>query len=227
MIPDKTQQWPARRSFFAKVVAHIVAKRLYVVAASAILLIYSVNVGADNVKPPRNNQHLEQGMLLVATTNLHHSSFRKTVIFLTHYGMGGASGLAINRSSSILLNKAFPKIKEFSDAEQELFLGGPVHPNAVFVLTQTKQPQTGMQKIAKNIYFSSGIDAMQQKYTATANSSTAMAFAGYTGWSPGQLKSEIDRGDWLVIKADPNIIFSNNYKSLWESLHRSWSGDWI
>lgn len=191
-------------------------------------LMFSSQIGFANpiVLSVENNQ-LEKGIFLVATDNLQYSSFRETVILLTHYSVNGATGLTVNRSSHIQLNDAFPKIKKSDGSGNELFLGGPVHPKLFFVLIQTAQPQEGMYLIAKDVYFASGISAIRHGLSTAADGENARAFVGYSGWGPGQLRSEIDRGDWLVIKVDPGIIFSDNHASLWEKLRRSWSGKWI
>ena len=38
---------------------------------------------------------------------------------------------------------------------------------------------------------------------------------GYSGWGPGQLEGEVWRGDWLVIDADPEIVFGPNPAAKW------------
>ena len=168
-----------------------------------------------------------KGALLVATTNLDQSSFRQTVILLTHYSERGATGIAINRSAKISLKEAFPNHKEFNDVTENLFLGGPVRTDAVFVLMQTQRPHAGMRKIANNIYFTVGIDAISHGLDNMDTDEYARAYMGYTGWAPGQLSAEIARGDWLVVKSDPSIIFQNDHEKMWQKLYQSWSGHWI
>ena len=50
------------------------------------------------------------GKFLVATTDLLHSAFDKTVILLLDYSPQGAFGLVINKPSHIPLNQVFTKI---------------------------------------------------------------------------------------------------------------------
>jgi putative transcriptional regulator len=46
-------------------------------------------------------------------------------------------------------------------------------------------------------------------------------FAGYAGWAPSQLDFERTRGDWHVLKADAEAVFSQNPSELWpELIHR-------
>ncbi|HKX37242.1 MAG TPA: YqgE/AlgH family protein, partial [Burkholderiales bacterium] len=46
----------------------------------------------------------------------------------------------------------------------------------------------------------------------------ARYFVGYVGWRPGELKSEIDRGLWSVVGADPEVAFRKDTEGLWEEL---------
>ncbi|KPJ94444.1 MAG: hypothetical protein AMJ55_06395, partial [Gammaproteobacteria bacterium SG8_15] len=107
----------------------------------------------------------------------------------------GASGIAINRPANIPLNEAFPTIKELKDVNQSLYLGGPVKTNGIFVLMKTKRPHAGMKQIIDNIYFTVGLDAVIHSLPKAIEGEVTRAYAGYAGWSPGQLQAEIKRGD--------------------------------
>ena len=99
--------------------------------------------------------------------------------------------------------------------------------DAVFVLMQTPRPHAGMKKIIKDIYFTAGISAISHGAPKSGNGENVRAYMGYSGWAPGQLADEIDRGDWLVVKADPSIIFKMPHKEIWNKLHKAGFGRWI
>ena len=40
-------------------------------------------------------------------------------------------------------------------------------------------------------------------------------FIGYSGWGPGQLQSEIVRGDWILEPAQPRAIFEVKPEHPW------------
>ena len=49
-------------------------------------------------------------------------------------------------------------------------------------------------------------------------------FAGYSGWAPGQLRGELDRGDWLIVDADADTVFLKDTSRLWRDMVRRASG---
>ena len=43
-------------------------------------------------------------------------------------------------------------------------------------------------------------------------------FAGYAGWSEGQLDAELDQGDWIVQSALPEDVFCEEPEELWSEV---------
>ena len=165
---------------------------------------------------------VEPGVFLIATKKLYGTSFQKTVILLTQHNDRQIMGIAINRPTDVPMNQAFPKINQLKHNTDLLYLGGPVQPRSLFVLSRTKEPKEGMHHVINDVYFSSAKNAYSppiQKITR--------AYTGYSGWSRRQLQNEIKRGDWLVVNTDPAIIFEKNTSTLWDRLIKKWSGNWI
>ena len=173
------------------------------------------------------DHQLERGVFLVATDNLKNSSFRETVVLITHSSARGATGIAINRPSQIALHDAFPDIKQFKKREDELYLGGPVLANRVFVLMMTERPHAGMFPVSKNLFFTTGLNAIAHGIENLKPGEHTRAYAGYAGWAPGQLEAEIERGDWRIVAHEPSIIFESDTKSVWSRLYERLSGRWI
>ena len=84
-----------------------------------------------------------------------------------------------------------------------------------------------MKRVTGDIYFSGDFSDIIEDSSIAEEGEAIKVYAGYAGWAPGQLQNEIDRGDWLVIDTDPEIIFNNQFDGLWEKLYKAWSGDWI
>ena len=45
-------------------------------------------------------------------------------------------------------------------------------------------------------------------------------FLGYSGWSAGQLESELARKAWLVCQAKTELVFSNPDEAAWREILR-------
>ncbi|HHI92878.1 MAG TPA: YqgE/AlgH family protein [Gammaproteobacteria bacterium] len=181
---------------------------------------------ADVTTPHPSASQKSEGVFLVATEQLHGSSFQQTVILLTHYSKRGATGLTVNRPAGIALQQAFPNVHQLRQRTDPLYLGGPVSTNAIFVLLRTQQPGKTMHHIADDIYFSTGKNVFTHPFKSTPYTVTR-TYAGYAGWAAGQLQNEINRGDWIMVRTNPKIIFEENSGSLWQRLSKRWTGKWI
>jgi putative transcriptional regulator len=189
-----------------------------------LLAFFIASSGGQSIAIADTSKNLHDGIFLVATEQLHHSSFRHAVILLTHYSERGATGLTINRPSGVQLQQAFPEVRQLQQNTDPLYLGGPVNTNAIFVLLRTRTPSKRMHHIANDVYFSTAENAFSQ----TLNPSTSTrTFAGYAGWAAGQLQNEINRGDWLMVHTSPKIIFEKDTDTLWQRLSKQWKGKWI
>lgn len=189
------------------------------------LLLLMGGLLATPATHPASGFPLTKGVFLVATENLHGTSFSKTVILVTQIDAQGAMGLAINRRSQSLLKDFFPAINPAAGTA-ELYLGGPVHPLALFVLTHPN-PGTGWASILGETALSGGESAIQYLAQSQTNKSSRRVYAGYAGWSPGQLRAEIERGDWRIVPGDQKIIFSTNPDEIWEKLSKIPTENWI
>ena len=52
----------------------------------------------------------------------------------------------------------------------------------------------------------------------------ARVFAGYAGWGPGQLESELEELSWIVETADRPDLFADPETDLWSSVLRDKGG---
>lgn len=190
--------------------------------------IFSAFTSTAHAADLKKTDHpIQKGIFLVATEKLAQTSFKETVILITHFSAKGATGLAINRPSEFQINEIFPEEDKLRRNREEVYLGGPVRTNNVFVLMRTKRPHANMYKIANDLYFSAGLSALTHGLENMNEDEYARAYVGYSGWAPGQLEYEIHRGDWLVVHADTDIVFDQDHRAVWKKLLKSWSGQWI
>ena len=177
---------------------------------------------------PGSREELAKGKFLVASRRLQDPNFRETVVLLIDYGLDGAMGLVINRPSAVKLTTVFPEIRELKQRKDTIYVGGPVDVNKMLLLIRSPKMPEGANEITPGVYISSSWKVLEDlmKKKATTDERFRL-FAGYAGWAPSQLDFERTRGDWYVLKADAETVFSQNPSELWPELIRRVTVKWV
>lgn len=158
------------------------------------------------------------GMFLVARRALDGSHFGRTVVYLVEHDEDGTLGLIVNRASDISLSEAVPDIENEHAAEHALYYGGPVGLRGIFILLRSDSASRGMAYVADDVYISSDRGVLDAALAAEKDSGEVRFYLGHSGWSAGQLDSELERGSWHVTGADTDAVFSAEIDSLWDRL---------
>ena len=188
------------------------------------------NAAIPKEKPggPGSREELAKGKFLVASRRLQDPNFRETVVLLIDYGLDGAMGLVINRPSVVKLATVFPDIKELKQRKDTIYVGGPVDVHKMLLLIRSPKMPEGTDEVTPGVYISSSWKVLEDlmKKKATKDERFRL-FAGYAGWAPSQLDFERTRGDWHVLKADAETVFSQNPSELWPELIRRVTVKWV
>jgi putative transcriptional regulator len=202
---------------------------LSVISFMAFLLCLSLFLEVQEVLAADGQQasRLGKGVFLVATDKMRDPRFRKSVILLTKYSPQSAAGLIINRPSKLSLSKALPMFEGIRDDVDQVFMGGPVSLNNVFLLIKTDRAHNKLKHVIDNIFTTVGVRALTHIISVLAPHEHLRAYTGFSGWAPGQLDIEVAHGSWLVVPADIDLIYSSNPEDIWKKLNMSWQGQWI
>jgi putative transcriptional regulator len=107
--------------------------------------------------------------------------------------------------------------------EQPLFLGGPVQPTALsFLHSDSFIPDA---TVLPNLSLGHSLDSLVDIGASFSTTKKVKLFAGYAGWSPGQLENEMKRNSWLTHPASLELIFDTPPEKLWQMVLRS-KGGW-
>jgi putative transcriptional regulator len=137
--------------------------------------------------------------------------FTRAVVLLVRHSEEGALGLILNRRTGATLRDAWTKVSEVPcHRDQSLFLGGPCEGPLVALHTREFLLEI---EVMKGIYFSAGKEALE-RLAAETDEAPVKFFAGYSGWSPGQLEQELARGAWSVMPAEHRHVFDHE-DELW------------
>ncbi|MEA2781806.1 MAG: putative transcriptional regulator [Rhodospirillaceae bacterium] len=167
-----------------------------------------------------------KGQLLIAAPRIDDPRFHHTVILMVQHDQGGALGIIINRpveEHSLANLMAMIGAKDDGVHGKVLvFAGGPVEPWIGFILHSPEYERTGTVHIDEDLAMTSNPEILRDIGHDKGPRKRLVAF-GYTGWGPGQLELEMARHDWYTAPADPNLVFDDDRKKLWQDAmaHRS------
>ncbi len=170
---------------------------------------------------------LAKGKVLVAGRQLNDPNFSETVILLTSYDWHGAMGLVINRPADIKLVKVLPDIKGIRRYNDTIYIGGPVERDQLVMIIRSDNQYADTLKVSGDIYVSMSRKVLQRLVNNAETGETFRVYAGYSGWSSGQLEHEVDRGDWHIINADSETVFDKDSTLIWQELINRTSAQWV
>ncbi len=163
------------------------------------------------------NKYLK-GQLLLDSGQLTGSFFARTVILICQHDAEGAFGLVLNRPTGNKVGDALVADLPDSLKDQPLYLGGPVQPTAMsFLHTEPFNPDGN---VLTNLSVGHSLDELMDLGESFAADKKVKLFAGYSGWSPGQLEDEMKRKAWLTHPASADIVFAADLSGLWARLMR-------
>jgi putative transcriptional regulator len=101
-------------------------------------------------------------------------------------------------------------------------LGGPVQPQALSYLHADDFLPEG--NVLANLNVGHSLDDLQDLGDSFSTTQKLKVFAGYAGWSPGQLDDEMRRDTWLTHPASIDLIFFAKPDRLWQHilLQKGW-----
>ncbi|WP_445148620.1 YqgE/AlgH family protein [Baekduia sp. Peel2402] len=152
------------------------------------------------------------GQLLIASPTMSDPNFARTVVAIANHDDDGALGIVLNRPSDTEVAEAVPELESVVGTDEVVFVGGPVQPASIVVLAEFENPDEAAFLVVEGIGLVSDRTGLDRLDTATAR---RRIYAGYTGWGPGQLESELEREDWIVEPALPEDVFDDDPLDLW------------
>ncbi len=173
---------------------------------------------AENKPEVPSTRALKKGVLLVAHPSLTDPNFQQTVVLICEHEAEGTLGVIINRPTAVPLSEALPNVSVLKGTSYVLFAGGPVQPDGILMLFRIVEAPERMKKVIERVYLGLHQETLERVITKPQPTETFRAYAGYTGWAPGQLEFEMAMGSWAVIPADPTSIFDKAPETLWAEM---------
>ena len=178
-----------------------------------LVLALALPTFGDDAQPMKS-------ILLVARKSLPDPYFRDSVVLVTRSGGLAPVGVIVNRPTDVPLSRVFPDIERLRLGEGKLFFGGPVMPEQLVVVFRAAVRPTEAIEVLEGVYMSPSGELMRELLGRENPVGGLRVFAGHAGWAPGQLESEVARGDWHLVTADARMVLEMEPEKLWKELER-------
>jgi len=122
----------------------------------------------------------------------------------------GAAGIILNRPTDLTVAATLPAWTEAVMTPAVIHFGGPVAVEHALVLAVGAFPEM----VASEVGLADVADP------GSALPASARVFAGYSGWSEGQLATEVAEGSWFVVDSRTEDMLDPEPGTLWRRVLR-------
>ena len=144
-------------------------------------------------------------------------SLAGTVIYICEHTEKGALGLVLNRPTDLTLGGLLERLElqpgedhdaaaAADDAEAPVYFGGPVQTDRGFVLHEPVGHWSSTLMVIQGLGLTSSRDILEASAKGKGPKRFLVAL-GYSGWSPGQLDSELGATAWLTVPVHDTALF--------------------
>ncbi|MCO6496471.1 MAG: YqgE/AlgH family protein [Chitinophagaceae bacterium] len=165
-----------------------------------------------------------KGTLLIANPFLKDPNFLRTVVMLCDHEEEGSFGFVLNRPFDMTLGEVVPDLK---DVNFPLYIGGPVQLESLHFVHELPELIEDGDEILPGIFYGGNFEALKiHLENGTIPESKIRFFIGYSGWSGGQLESELTEDSWITTMATRKLIFDTDADQVWKESLRKMGGEY-
>lgn len=170
------------------------------------------------------------GKLLVATPRTVGEVFRRSVVLMLQHDEDGAQGVVLNRPMAAPVSAVLPYWQDYVTDPSNVFQGGPVALDSALGLVTVPGDKAQEPMGVRLLFGGIGlVDLDIPPIVVMPEVAGLRIFAGYAGWSAGQLDQEIRAGGWYVVEAEARDAFTSEPELLWSTVLRRQRGNlaWV
>jgi putative transcriptional regulator len=165
-----------------------------------------------------------RGKLLVASLKLTDPNFARTVVLMCMHDDEGALGLVLNRPlEDEPVEGHLPAYGRLAAAPGVVFHGGPVEQGAALVLGRHVAGEGGSpvnSVVGQTALLNLAVEVDGHEPPVEV----VRVFAGYAGWTAGQLEAEIAEEAWFVVDPIEDELWTSEPDRLWRDVLRRQPG---
>jgi putative AlgH/UPF0301 family transcriptional regulator len=152
---------------------------------------------------------LRPGSLLVAMPALSDPAFAGTVIYVLDHSDTGTLGVVLGRPSQVEIRDVLPGWCDLAVDPGVFHVGGPCETDTALCLAVSPAAVavdgSPLRRVAGDVYL---VDLDSDPTDLQEELNGLRVFAGYAGWSPGQLAGEIAEGAWACVPGRSGDVLS-------------------
>ena len=181
--------------------------------AGALCLLLAL--GALPRATPADDARPLTAILIKARAELPDPFFADSVVLVMNNLGPAPVGVVINRPTPLPVARLFPDLKRLAGLNDRVYFGGPVGIESVWFLFRAAKAPEHAVRACDGVYLSASRELLLRLLDRDKPMEGLRIFMGHSGWGPGQLESEIARGDWTLAHAEPDEIFSSRSEHPW------------
>jgi putative transcriptional regulator len=158
------------------------------------------------------------GSLLLAHPAMKDPNFRRSVVLMSVHNAEGAMGVVLNRPMGKRLGEFSGDFAMGPLAAVPLFKGGPVQTEQLVLAAWESRPD------GFRLHF--GVEPDKALQFLEDEDSHVRGFVGYSGWSAGQLESEMVHNTWVVADVPEDLLTQAQDDSLWRTVLGREGAEW-
>ncbi|WP_310397864.1 YqgE/AlgH family protein [Hymenobacter sp.] len=169
---------------------------------------------------------MRPGTLLISQPFLNDPNFERSVVLLCRDEPDdGTFGLVLNRATTLTLGDVLDLPPRMAAAAVlPLFVGGPVEPNTLHWLHR-RPDLLGATDLGQEVYWGGDFEVLLGFLsTGAVAAADVRLFAGYSGWSAGQLAGEMQGQSWIRHPASAGKVFTLASDAFWRDILREKGG---
>ena len=181
--------------------------------------VAALSVGClDDVRP---------GSLLVALPSLADPTFAGSVVYVLDHSETGTIGVVLGRPSEVRIGDVLPGWSELAVEPGVFHVGGPCETDTALCLATRGgagelPDDSGLRQVAGRVHL---VDLDSDPDELDGEIEGLRVFAGYAGWSSGQLARELAEGAWACVAGSPaDVLTDASGPELWRSVLRRQQG---
>jgi putative transcriptional regulator len=154
-------------------------------------------------------------------------TFAGAVVYVLDHSDTGTIGVVLGRPSEVRIGDVLPGWSELAVEPGVFHVGGPCETDTALCLATRRgdgplAADSGLRKVAGQVHL---VDLDSDPDLLDGEIEGLRVFAGYAGWSAGQLAGELTEGAWACVDGDPaDVLAAAAGPELWRSVLRRQSG---